>query len=193
MTEAQNKMTRVDRNTLARQYLSMLQVKEKTDIAWTFNQARKEITRLNIEELHSQMKNVWRPMAKQGKLKILSYNNLEKTTFDGKEWYIMVVQPYKDGKIDGDRCSMDVSGLLLMQDCFMVSGFIYAFRKKENRDDIANWVMRGLGDICSICDKEYEGYGHNPYPVTAVGRCCDRCNGASVIPARILQASRGEY
>jgi hypothetical protein len=43
-------------------------------------------------------------------------------------------------------------------------------------------------DICSICDEEYEGYGHNPYPVTAVGRCCDRCNGVYVIPERLNRA-----
>ena len=196
-------MTSVDRNTLARQYLGMLQEKKKTDIAWNYAGGHKGITVLNIEELHSRMKNSWRPMAKEGKLKIMMYNNLKKKTFDGKEWHILVVQSYKNGEVTNDvmghpGCGWDPVGFCLMDDMFCVTGYIYAFQKKQNRDDVANWVMRGLDcgsvrDLCSICDGEYEGFGHNPYPVTAVGRCCDRCNGASVIPARIIQARRGEY
>jgi DNA-directed RNA polymerase subunit RPC12/RpoP len=38
--------------------------------------------------------------------------------------------------------------------------------------------------ICSICQKEYEGYGNNAEPVNE-GRCCDHCNSTVVIPARI--------
>lgn len=41
--------------------------------------------------------------------------------------------------------------------------------------------------ICSICGKEFEGFGNNPYPVTKGedDRCCDECNDKYVIPARI--------
>lgn len=40
---------------------------------------------------------------------------------------------------------------------------------------------------CSICGKEFEGWGNNPYPVTKGedDRCCDECNMLYVIPARI--------
>lgn len=42
---------------------------------------------------------------------------------------------------------------------------------------------------CCICGKEFEGYGNNPYPL-ADGedkRCCDECNWAYVIPARLAK------
>lgn len=37
---------------------------------------------------------------------------------------------------------------------------------------------------CCVCNQKYTGYGHNPYPLKATGRCCDACN-TSVIFARI--------
>ena len=39
---------------------------------------------------------------------------------------------------------------------------------------------------CCICDKEFEGYGNNPDPITKEGRCCDECN-KKVIRARVEQ------
>jgi hypothetical protein len=36
---------------------------------------------------------------------------------------------------------------------------------------------------CSICQRDYHGYGHNAYPINE-GRCCDGCN-TLVIIARI--------
>lgn len=43
--------------------------------------------------------------------------------------------------------------------------------------------------ICSICGKEYVGYGNNAYPIND-GRCCDNCNKEVVIPARIALITR---
>jgi hypothetical protein len=37
---------------------------------------------------------------------------------------------------------------------------------------------------CSICHGYFYGYGNNATPVNP-GRCCDYCNAAVVIPARI--------
>lgn len=42
--------------------------------------------------------------------------------------------------------------------------------------------------ICSICGKNYEGYGNNAQPVND-GRCCDECNGTIVIPRRFQDAA----
>jgi len=39
-------------------------------------------------------------------------------------------------------------------------------------------------NICSICQAEYEGFGNNAEPIND-GRCCDNCNWAVVVPARI--------
>ena len=39
--------------------------------------------------------------------------------------------------------------------------------------------------VCSICTEEYTEYGNNAEPFQ--GRCCNRCDNAFVIPARILR------
>lgn len=40
---------------------------------------------------------------------------------------------------------------------------------------------------CCLCDKEVEGYGNNPSPLSENedDECCDECNLTKVIPARI--------
>jgi hypothetical protein len=40
--------------------------------------------------------------------------------------------------------------------------------------------------ICSICHREYDGFGNNPYPVGDFddGACCNDCNTRAVLPAR---------
>ena len=46
---------------------------------------------------------------------------------------------------------------------------------------------------CCICGKEFEGYGNNPYPLCYKedyeSKCCNECNDAYVIQARLLQNS----
>lgn len=41
--------------------------------------------------------------------------------------------------------------------------------------------------ICSICVKNYEGYGNNAQPVNN-GKCCDECNITIVVPRRFQDA-----
>ena len=41
---------------------------------------------------------------------------------------------------------------------------------------------------CCLCSKEVECYGNNPSPIQTQNeddKCCDECNLAKVIPARI--------
>jgi len=38
---------------------------------------------------------------------------------------------------------------------------------------------------CPLCEKEFEGYGHNSEPI-AKGFCCDSCNLSKVIPSRLM-------
>lgn len=42
-------------------------------------------------------------------------------------------------------------------------------------------------DKCCFCGREISGYGNNPFPVNKEPEtvCCDRCNMAIVIPARL--------
>ena len=39
---------------------------------------------------------------------------------------------------------------------------------------------------CCICGKTIIGYGNDPWPVKIDGECCDKCNMAHVVPARIM-------
>lgn len=38
---------------------------------------------------------------------------------------------------------------------------------------------------CCICGKDFTEWGNNPSPIKQDGVCCDHCNWAIVIPARI--------
>lgn len=40
---------------------------------------------------------------------------------------------------------------------------------------------------CSICGKQYKGYGNNALSVNN-GRCCDSCNETIVVPRRFQDA-----
>jgi len=42
------------------------------------------------------------------------------------------------------------------------------------------------GGKCSICLKEYTGWGNNAEPINK-GQCCDKCNSGVVIPMRLGQ------
>ncbi len=45
--------------------------------------------------------------------------------------------------------------------------------------------------ICSICGKEFEGFGNNAEPVND-GICCDKCNTEVVIPRRLADLDKKE-
>ena len=48
--------------------------------------------------------------------------------------------------------------------------------------------------VCCICGERFTGWGNNPYPVVddEDARCCDKCNGDTVIPARIAAMYRSK-
>lgn len=43
--------------------------------------------------------------------------------------------------------------------------------------------------VCSICGKEFEGFGNNAWPVND-GTCCDERNATKVIPTRITEITK---
>jgi hypothetical protein len=45
---------------------------------------------------------------------------------------------------------------------------------------------------CGICQKKYDGFGNNPYPIN-LDRCCDDCNVKYVIPRRFDCLSREDF
>jgi hypothetical protein len=42
---------------------------------------------------------------------------------------------------------------------------------------------------CSICGKDYVGFGNNAAPLND-GRCCDDCNARFVVPLRLKMARK---
>ena len=37
-------------------------------------------------------------------------------------------------------------------------------------------MAAGLYKNCALCDGVYQGHGHNPWPISKFGKCCDECN-----------------
>ena len=107
--------------------------KTRGETVFCFNQYANDFQWQNNEEMKEQMSN-WKRQRKSGLITIQEYNNHTKT-IDGKEWHILVVQP-----TDLTKCDIDRSGFGLDQP-FMVSGFIYYFRRIENRDIVYKYVM----------------------------------------------------
>ena len=96
------------------------------------------LSAMNNVEMAEQMK-LWRKEAKKSKLVIRGCNNKQRTLEDGMTWYFLVVQP--EGLED---VGMDSLGLMLLGE--MVSGFVYAFTRKANRDMVYEYVMRGIDE-----------------------------------------------
>jgi hypothetical protein len=78
-----------------------------------------------------QMK-MWRKLAKQNAMKITETFETEKY---GKMFYCFVLQSTDD---NDTLCPL---GMCL--DC-LVEGYVYAFRKKENRDATMSYVMKNI-------------------------------------------------
>jgi len=62
-------------------------------------------------------------------------------------------------------------------------------KTKATTDTARNWASK-RGHIiveevtCVLCGERIVGYGNNAAPL-ASGKCCDRCNGERVLPARL--------
>jgi hypothetical protein len=125
------------RPKMMKQYNHMLGMKTSSDLGVYFHHQQKQFTLLNKAELNQQMKQ-WRQLAKDEKLIIRSQNNKSFTDENGKEWHILVIQPFDEDKMK--NFMSDPFGMLVLG--FMVTGYIYAFDNINNRDMIYNYVMK---------------------------------------------------
>jgi len=126
------------RSDINDKYNYAMKMKESSDLCLFFHHDNKDFGVLNKQELEQQMR-YWKKEAKAKKLQIREHNNQTKIV-DGKEWHILVIQPYNDDKLsDYNPC---LFGALVLN--FMVQGYIYAFDNKNNRDMIYEYVMKGL-------------------------------------------------
>ena len=85
------------------------------------------------EELIVQMK-IWRKQHKKQEIKIRACNNLTKL-INGREWFILVVQPYVDRVANPCRVGLG------FDTGFLVSGSTYVFKHAQNRDATYKYVM----------------------------------------------------
>lgn len=126
------------RSDIKEKYDYALKMKTSSDLCLFFHHNQKDFGVLDKQELEQQMR-YWRKEAKAKNLQIREHNNQTKIV-DGKEWHILVIQPYDDAKLqDYNPC---LFGMLVLN--FGVSGYIYAFDSKNNRDMIYQYVMKGL-------------------------------------------------
>lgn len=86
----------------------------------------------NNDELLIEAKR-FRQYKKEGKL-IIRESNHREFEIDGKTFYTFVVQDTDDENNNIDPLALGVG--------FMVSGMVYFFVRKENRDNIYKWVMK---------------------------------------------------
>jgi len=114
---------------------------KKKDLCMTYNKLGKSFDFLNQEELHLQFRD-FRNGKKNGTIRINPNNNVTHEDPNGKKWHLLVIQEAKDGKIDEDSAfNMDICRLGMAFN-FYVSGAVYAFRNKDNRDAMYHYVMK---------------------------------------------------
>jgi hypothetical protein len=117
---------------------------KQKDIAIAWNHSDTGFIWCSVTNMQKQMK-AWRKLAKEDKLKICAYNNKD-IDVDGKMWYILIVQPYKDGNIA--ESNIDPMGVSIFN--IMVSGYCCAFKTKENRDMTYKYVMKNIAEPTQI-------------------------------------------
>jgi len=107
--------------------------KNKTDIGFSWIKHYHDFSVFNKEEMTAQMK-AWKTLAKDGKLTIYEENNKEYDV-EGKTIYCLVITPKGKGS-DTSFCPLALSlGM-------MVSGYTYAYTKKDNRDAIYTYIKK---------------------------------------------------
>jgi hypothetical protein len=106
--------------------------KNKSDIGFSWIKHYQDFSVYNKEEMTAQMK-AWKTLAKDGKLTIYEENNMNYDV-EGKTIYCLVITP--SGGATTTFCP------LALAFGTMVSGYTYAFTKKDNRDAIYAYIKK---------------------------------------------------
>jgi hypothetical protein len=185
-------MAVINREALIEEYKLSQRHKDEEDIGFTWVVRANQISLVNWREMASQINN-WKN--KKAEVRANDYNNKE-FVVEGKKWYVLIAQIYKNGELDEEANIMCPISLMLFGT--MVSGMTYAFETREQRDEFFDAIndkhlytlrcadTKKEHPICGICGKWCDcPHGHNPYPLLVEGRrVCDKCNAEEVIPAR---------
>lgn len=117
---------------------NVVQNKEKNDVCFSLIRRVADISVFNNEEMKPQQI-AWKKLRKEGKLVIQPCNNIAKI-IGGKTFYILVVQPTDEtGEIT--NAGIDPLGIGFDEGAYLVSGYIYIFKKEINRDSVYKFVM----------------------------------------------------
>ena len=108
--------------------------KSRGETYFCFHQGVQDFSWGNNDELREQMK-IWRKQRKDGLIEMLECNNHTKK-INGTDWHILVLQ--QTGDYSGP---FDPSGFGHDDGIFLVSGYIYYFKRIENRDATYKYVM----------------------------------------------------
>jgi hypothetical protein len=102
---------------------------------------------MNKAEMTQQMK-MWRKMALNGEIAMIRHNNQDDITFEGMKMWSLCLQSYKNGEIEEDQNTIDAHGGFIFckeEGGFRaVSGHIYGFKSKANRDAVFEYIMKGI-------------------------------------------------
>ena len=107
-------------------------LKKRGETFFYQHQASGELCWGNNDELRTEMKN-WRELKKKNILVIREGNNRE-FEINGRVYYTLVIQDNDDENNCIDELALGVG--------FMVSGYVYFFVRKENRDAVFSYVMK---------------------------------------------------
>jgi len=120
---------------------------EKNDCGMTWIHKKADMSPLNHDEIMEQM-GIWTQVQETGQYyyECLEENYMELNTFDGKKWYIVVVQQLRpNGEvIDMDNCQMSC-----MLFGFLTKGFVSAFSTEKNRNMYGKFV-RNINNVIEM-------------------------------------------
>ena len=93
---------------------------------------------LTNDDIKSEMKR-WRQLKKEDKL-VIQPCNMYDIKIKGREWFVLTVQACEDNDIKDT--GIDPIGLA-QEVNVLVTGYLYFFNNKANRDAVQNYVMKG--------------------------------------------------
>ena len=103
----------------------------KTDLAFSCIHDILQLSVFNDAEMKEQML-LWKDLAQRHKITVLDGNNFTKE-IDGKEYHFLTITPTTEDTM------IDPIGIAVG---FIVNGYVYGFRRKENRDAVFKYVKK---------------------------------------------------
>jgi hypothetical protein len=119
-------------NDINKEYLDIIKSKQK-GICFTWHHSTNEWQWVDKDMMNTQFTK-YKNLIKKGTIVCKDYNLPEKELL-GKKWYGLVINGNSENPIN-----MDVGSIRLFR--YFVSGFVYWFPNKENRDKMFEWINK---------------------------------------------------